>query len=218
MPAIKERLQHYFPALHNLSDSLPASAFNLAQLPENTPVFGVGDACENYLLVTAGSVRVTMLTHGGKQLLLYRVTAGQSCIITTSCLLGRAKYPISAETEKDVEALVLSQHHFRQALDQSSGFRDFVFDGLGQRLADVMARLESINFTSVDHRLVAALLASDKEADLKQITHDQLAEEIGTAREVVSRHLKKYETQGLIKLSRGAIRVVDKDKLARLCD
>jgi len=206
---VTERLQQHFPSLSKASDQLPTSAFTLATLPESTPVFGVGDACENYLLVTAGTVRVNMLTRGGKHLLLYRVTAGQSCIITTSCLLGHARYPTFAKTETEVEALVLPQADFQQALDHCSEFRSFVFDGLGQRLADVMARLEAINFTSVDSRLAETLLVFDQQAMLQQITHDRLAEEIGTAREVVSRHLKKYEKAGLIQLSRGAISVID---------
>ena len=139
-----------------------------------------------------------MLAKSGKSILLYRVKPGQSCIITTSCLLGSAHYPTFGESETDIEALSIPHQAFSRALNLSGEFRQFVFDGLGQRLADVMQRLELVNFTSIDSRLATALLVRNPGSGQLQITHETLAEEVGTAREVISRHLKKMETKGLL--------------------
>ncbi len=202
---IHARLRKHFPALCQTLPQLPTSAYQLLKVPANTTIFNIGGACKQYLLLTGGKVSVKMLTKNGKSLLLYHVTPGQSCIITTSCLLGNAHYPTFAETETEVEALSLSRQMFSQALDQSNVFRKFVFDGLGQRLADVMHRLETVNFTSIDSRLANTLLSRGQDSSRIEVTHELLAEEIGTAREVVSRHLKKMETKGLLKLERGSI-------------
>ncbi len=215
---IESRLKKYFPALYRALPEVPTSAYQLMQVPADTTVFDVGNSCEQYLLLTEGSVGVKMLTRNGKSVLLYRVNPGQSCIITTSCLLGDSRYPSYGETETQVEALGLPQQTFSKALDQSKAFRHFVFDGLSQRLADVMQRLELINFTSIDSRLADAMLARAAQGTRLEVTHEALAEEVGTAREVISRHLKKMQTQGLLELQRGVIQLKDKTALAALCE
>ena len=215
---IQSLLQSQFPALYEALAEVPASAYQLMQVPADTTVFNIGGACEQYLLLTKGSVGVKMLTRNGKSVLLYRVQPGQSCIITTSCLLGDTRYPSYGETETPVEALGIPRQYFSRALDESKLFRRFVFDGLSQRLADVMQRLELINFTSIDSRLAAALLARDEQFTQIQVTHELLAEEVGTAREVISRHLKKMETRGLLKLERGIIAIKNPSALATLCE
>lgn len=216
--SIQSQLQNFFPVLYSALAEVPAEAYQLIQVPAATTVFDAGGACEQYLLIIEGSVAVKMLTKNGKSVLLYRVNPGQSCIITTSCLLGDSRYPSFGETETQVQALAIPRHIFTRALDESRLFRRFVFDGLSQRLADVMQRLELINFTSIDNRLAAALLARSETTTLIKATHEALAEEVGTAREVISRHLKKLESQGLLKLERGAIIVKQRARLLTLCE
>ncbi len=213
---VHSRLQSHFPALCKALPELPTSAYQLFNVPANTTIFNVGGECEQYLLLTKGSVTVKMRAKNGKSILLYRVFPGQSCIITTSCLLGNADYPTFGETETDAEALSISHQAFSQALDQSNAFRKFVFDSLGQRLADVMHRLESVNFTSIDSRLATALLSQQTVTRHIEITHEALAEEVGTAREVISRHLKKMEVNGLVKLGRGTVIIADAEILSTL--
>lgn len=215
---IQSRLQNQFPVLYNALGEVPASAYQLMQVPADTTVFDVGGACEQYLLIIKGTVGVKMLAKSGKSVLLYRVKPGQSCIITTSCLLGNARYPSFGETETPVEALGIPHPVFSRALDDSRVFRQFVFDGLGQRLADVMQRLELINFTSIDSRLATALLARAEQSPLIQVTHEALAEEVGSAREVISRHLKKMEAKELLGLERGTIILKNHGELSKLCE
>jgi CRP/FNR family transcriptional regulator len=215
---IHSRLRAHFPTLSDALPDLPAASYQLIKVPANTTIFDIGGECEHYLLLTAGTVGVKMLAKNGKSILLYRVYPGQSCIITTSCLLGNAQYPTFGETETDIEALSIPHKLFSQALDRSSEFRKFVFDGLGQRLADVMQRLETVNFTSIDSRLATTLLAHNTGSGQIDITHEALAEEVGTAREVVSRHLKKMKTNGLVKLGRGTVILENTDALTALCE
>lgn len=215
---IQSRLLSQFPSLHKALRQVPASAYQLMQVAAATTVFDIGNSCEQYLLITKGSVGVKMLTKNGKSVLLYRVKPGQSCIITTSCLLGDSRYPSFGITETAVEALSMPHPVFARALDESSLFRQFVFNGLGQRLADVMQRLELINFTSIDNRLASALLARAEQSSPILVTHQALAEEVGSAREVISRHLKKMEAKALLKLERGTIVLKNTDELSKLCE
>jgi len=215
---IQNRLQTQFPTLYQALAEVPLSTYQLMQVPANTTIFDIGSACEQYLLLSKGSVGVKMLTKNGKSVLLYRVQPGQSCIITTSCLLGNSRYPSFGETESDIEALGIPRQAFAKALDESGQFRHFVFDGLSQRLADVMQRLELINFTSIDSRLADALLTRATTDGRLETTHEALAEEVGTAREVISRHLKKLETQGILTLERGIIQIKNSSALTALCE
>ena len=215
---IKSRLKTHFPVLYRANAQLPLTEYTLMSAPINTTLFDVGSACEQYLLLTEGLVSVKMLSKTGKSVLLYRLKPGQACIITTSCLLGNTNYPTFGESQTDIEGLSMSRQAFRVALNESDIFRQFVFESLGQRLADVMQRLESINFSSIDSRIASTLFARKEDSQAITITHESLAEEVGTAREVVSRHLKNLENNGIISLERGTIILKDAKKLLNLCD
>jgi len=216
--AINTLLQKHFSALSAALPQLPATAYQIMRVPAQTTIFDIGGNCDQYLLLTKGKVSVKMRTKNGKSLLLYYVNPGQSCIITTSCLLGNAHYPTFGETETEIEALAISRPIFNRALDQSGEFRKFVFDGLGQRLADVMQRLETVNFTSIDSRIATTLLARGQPTGRIELTHEALAEDVGTAREVISRHLKKMQANGLVELERGSIVLRNTTGLGSLCE
>ncbi len=178
-------------------------------LPPNTTAFRQGDACENYLLVTNGSVRVFARSESGREVLLYRVTSGNSCVLTTSCLLGNDCYPAEGVTETEVEALAIPMGQFKQALAESREFRDFVFTSFGERLSKLITLVEQITFDRLEMRLSRVLLEKQSAGIPLQLTHQELATELGTAREVISRQLKDFEKRGLIKLSRGAMEILD---------
>jgi CRP/FNR family transcriptional regulator len=152
----------------------------------------------------------------GREILLYHVVAGDSCVLTTSCLLGDNHYPAEGFTETEVSAFAIPAHIFHRCLDQSTFFREFVFRNFSKRLADVIKRMESISFGSVDQKLAKALMAGG-ETSLKK-THNELALELGSAREVVSRHLKRFESYGWLTLSRGSIQNIDFEALKKVVD
>ena len=150
-----------------------------------------------------------LTSESGREITLYRIGPGGSCILTTSCLLSNEHYPAEAIAESDVDAVAIPMTVFREALENSQFFRQFVFDGFSSRLTNVIRKIEQISFTSIDTRL-AALLLELEERGIEKITHQDLAVELGTAREVVSRHLKRFESEGWVELGRGRITVTDR--------
>ncbi len=179
------------------------------ELAEGRFVFHAGDKCHAFLLLLGGRVRVQLTSAAGREVTLYRIDPGGSCVLTTSCLLGSENYPAEAVAEAAVRALAIPLPDFHSALESSSEFRNFVFDGFAFRLTNVIRKIEQIAFTAIDARLAAALL----EKNVERVTHQELAVELGTAREVVSRHLKRFEAQGWVELGRGQVRLLDRDKL-----
>ena len=185
------------------------------------PVFAGGSPCESYLLVLDGAVRVQLLAANGREVTLYRVASGDSCVLTTSCLLGGDDYPADAVTETPVRALALPRADFERALDASRSFRRFVFEGLGERLSALMRRMDEVAFGDIDVRLAGVLLGhaaagSGGSPVRLSVTHQALAAELGSAREVISRHLKRFESHGWVALGRGTIEVLDREGLVRV--
>ncbi len=184
-------------------------------LPRGTQLFTIDDPCEHYVLVLEGQVRVELLSITGQQLTLYRIHQGQSCVLTTSCLMSGNNYSAQAIAETDIEIALLPQRNFTEMLEQSSAFRQFVFDGFSERLATMMQRTSELATYSIDQRLAAALLARCEwqHESLLHITHEELAVEIGTAREVVSRRLGIFEQDGVIKKHRRHLEILNEELL-----
>jgi CRP/FNR family transcriptional regulator len=171
------------------------------------PVFRAGAPCDNYVLLLAGSVRVQVIGESGREAVLYRVLPGQSCVLTTCCILSGDDYPAEGFTESGVRALIVTKPAFDAALESAPAFRRFVFANLGARIADVIARMEEVAFRPVERRLAAFLLARGDATGAVHATHQEIAVELGTAREVVSRHLKRFASAGLVELGRSTVRV-----------
>ena len=186
---------------------LPRAMVEAAEitLPAGERVFFQGQEAENYLVVTQGVVKVFARSSEGREVVLYRVQAGEMCTLTTCCMLSRSRYPAEAVTETEVTAMAMGAEPFDQALNDSEAFRKFVFSSFSSRLADIMQRMEQLVLDSVQLRLARCLLRQADSNSMVLATHEQLALEIGTAREVVSRHLKGLEQEGLISMKRGSI-------------
>ena len=201
------------PAIKNLIDSAQRVTVRAGEYVCHT-----GASCNSYLLALEGTVRVQLTAQSGREVTLYRVQSGGSCILTTSCLLSGEPFPAEAIAETNVTALAIEQRRFRQALDESADFRRFVFANISRGLGDVIRRMEAVTFTAIDKRLAGALLDSRKSGSVSATTHQALAVELGTAREVISRHLKRFEADGLISLGRGRIEITDPERLALIRD
>jgi len=186
-------------------------------LPAGAVVFRQGDACGNYLLVVEGSIRVIARSESGREIVLYRVRRGASCVLTTTCLLSQGHYPAEGIAETEVQALALPATAFERGLDASPAFRRFVFATYGQRLAEVIQRIEELRFGNLRSRLARHLLELARE-DHINTTHANLATELGSAREVISRQLKELEQQGWIRLGRGHIFLRDPAALRILAE
>ncbi|MGR9088913.1 MAG: Crp/Fnr family transcriptional regulator [Gammaproteobacteria bacterium] len=209
----------YFPQFFENRDkgvNLLMDSSMLVKLPAGRQVFYPGSDCSNYLLVLEGVIRVQLMSDSGREILLYQVRSGDSCVLTTSCLLSGDRYPAEAITEGDVTAFAIGSHAFYRCIEQSSFFREFVFKNFSARLSKLIGRMESVVFETIDQRICKALLVSGEEIIAR--THHQLAYELGTAREVVSRHLKKFESYGWVRLTRGTIGITNREALINLAD
>lgn len=175
------------------------------KLPAGTTVFAPDQPCAHFILVAEGSVRVYQLDAYGNEIVLYRLGPGSICILTTLALLADQSYSAFAVTETPVQAIGLPAATFHRLMGHSAHFRSFVFQSQAARLGDLMRVIQNVAFESIDSRLAARLLALAAGGHELTITHQQLAAEIGTAREVVSRHLKAFEKRGWVSLGRGRV-------------
>ncbi len=215
---LKRRLATAVPELRDADEAVLDRLLENAQivkLDHDRFVFHAGDLCRAFLILLDGEVRVQLTSESGREVTLYRIAPGGSCILTTSCLLSDEQYPAEAIAESDVEALAIPVASFQAALESSQWFRRFVFDGFSSRLTSVIRKFEQIAFTAIDARLAGVLLELDKKG-VDKITHQDIAVELGTAREVVSRHLKRFESEGWVRLGRGQVSLVDRQRIEAL--
>ena len=185
------------------------------QLDAGTPICLEGDMCRHLPLVLRGAGRVYRISETGRVLTLYRIEPGESCILTMSCMLSAQPFPAFAEAETDMEVLAAPAEAFRVWFETSPVWRSYVFDLLARRFADVIELVGAVAFRRVDERLAAHLLAVKDEEERVAQTHESLAEDLGTSREVVSRLLKEFEREGLVTLGRGEVVVREAASLAR---
>ena len=213
----REKLLKMYPALSDLNVDQLAALLRpeaLLQLPENTELFAENQPCRGFPLVLEGSIRVIKQSVNGRELMLYRVKPGGSCIISSSCLLGKTQYNARGITETAIKLLVLPLPLFSSLIIQNPGFRDFVFHLFSERIANLMELVEEVAFTRLDQRLAKQLLS--RPDNVLNITHQQLANELGSVREIISRLLKGFAAQGLVGLSREQITILDREKLTQL--
>ncbi|MBI3221716.1 MAG: Crp/Fnr family transcriptional regulator [Nitrosomonadales bacterium] len=211
--ATQPRLLQQYPMLRELPDAELAklmAAANLMRLPAGTVIFDENQPCQGFPLLLSGSVRVIKAAPSGRELQLYRVNPGESCILTSSCLLGHSNYHARGIVAQDVEMIALSPTAFRALLAEHAPFRDYIFGLFSERLTDLMELVSAVAFQKLDQRL-ANLLAS-KPSPIHS-THQALADELGSAREMVSRLLKNFAEQGWVKLGREQITITDADAL-----
>jgi len=201
------------PILTGLAQAMAESAARQAipmTAPAGTQLFDTGNACQALPLVLSGSIRVFKRADSGREISLYRVNPGELCIVTVSCLLGGDAYPATGVAETDITALALPRPLFLELTETHPPFRQAVFHLFGERLAGLMQLVEEVTFRKLDQRL-AALLAGH--APLILGSHQQIADELGSVREIVSRLLKQFEDQGWIRLGRERVDILDADAL-----
>lgn len=190
----------------------------LMRFPAAATVFEEGDLCASFAILSAGRVRVFKIGESGREITLYRFARGESCILTASCILSERQFPAIATVEEPAAAFVLGHHVFQEWIAAFPPWRDYVFALLSQRLATVMAVVDEVAFRRMDVRIAEFLLrALPAEREAVALTHQQIAAELGTAREVVSRILADFAAGGLLQLTRGSIVVLDRAALQRRC-
>jgi len=204
-----------YPALHSLTEEeiaglcAPAS---VVDVPVETELFSEHQPCGGFPLLISGAIKVVKSTPAGREILLYRVEPGGSCIISSTCLLGHSPYNARGVTQTAVRLATLPGKLFDRLIARNPDFRDFVFNLLAERVAELMQLVEEVAFHRLDQRLAKLLLNRDAPI---LTTHQALADELGSVREIVSRLLKNFSEQGLVALRREQIEVLDRDALQR---
>lgn len=209
----------HFPPLKRLSpDSLSrlVQASAIVELPEGSRIFGPGQAPESFLLLLEGTIRVQQVSESGREIVLYRVRAGESCALTTACLLGYQEYQAEGIAETNVRAVSIRRTLFDDLIGSSKEFRKFVFTAFSQRVTNLFQVIEDVVFERIDARLAQRLLELAGDAGLVDATHQQLANELGSAREVISRQLTEFQRRGWVAAHRGSIELIDRTALRRL--
>lgn len=208
-----------FPGLSSLNTDIRdrlVSESRLMRVDAGSQIFGPGKSPNNLLLLMSGTVRVQQTSEAGRMIVLYRVEAGQSCVLTTACLLAHEDHAAEGVAETDVEAAALPRATFDALMAGSAAFRSFVFTAYARRITDLFRVIDDVAFGRIDARLAQRLSAMAAEGEEIKVTHQQLATELGTAREVVSRQLQDFQKRGWISQSRGAIVLSEPMALAAL--
>jgi len=211
-------LRTLFPAL---AQATPATLARIVdhgihrKAPAGTVMFDAHTPCGGFPLVLSGSIKVLQRYPNGRELPLYRVKPGESCLLSGSCLLGHNDYTATGIAETDVEVLVVPPADFEALVASDAAFRNHVFSLFGERLATVLSLVEAIAYQKLDQRLAALLVAKPGPVGA---THQALADELGSVREIVSRLLRVFEDRGWVALERQRIRIVDRAALAALAN
>jgi CRP/FNR family transcriptional regulator len=184
-----------------------------ARIPEGHDVFVEGDRADAIALLISGVVRVYKIGETGREITLYRFGNGESCILTANAILSQKNFPAIATVEKEAEAVMIPAETFRDWVRRYDLWREFVFDLLSERLSSVMATVEEVAFRRMDERLVTFLFQRLGQSDSIQITHQEIAAELGSSREVISRILEDFSALGMISVSRGTIKLLDREAL-----
>ncbi len=204
-----------YPVLGNLPAALQARFAAEAQqmrVPAGTVLFDERQPCQGFPFVLSGGIRVVKLAANGRELPLYKVMPGESCIITSSCLLGRQDYNARGVAALETTLALLPRQLFEEMLGEPD-FRGFVFQLFAERIAELMQLVEEVAFRKLDQRLANLLLGKGRQL---QVTHQQLADELGSVREMVSRLLKGFAEQGLVRLGREQVEILDPAGLRKI--
>jgi len=180
------------------------SAGRQQAIPANTRIYSEGDTCQGIAFVLSGEIRVYKIGETGREITLYEIGPGETCILNASCILSGSKYPAHAVAASEVSVVLVPAADFRRLVTVHDEMRVFVFTLLSQRLATVMELVEEVAFGRMDQRIMAYLVERSGN-NVLQTTHQKIASDLGTSREVVSRLLKDFERKQQVLLSRNSI-------------
>jgi CRP/FNR family transcriptional regulator len=188
------------------------SAF-FARIPSGRDVFVEGDRADAIALLISGVVRVYKIGETGREITLYRFGHGESCILTANAILSQQSFPAIATVEQEAEAVMIPAEAFRDWVRRYDLWREYVFDLFSQRLSLVMAVVDEVVFRRMDTRLAAFLLNRSRLQNPLRITHQEIAAELGSSREVISRLIEDFGSEGIVNAGRGTIEILDFDSL-----
>lgn len=211
--ALLPELRDRYPSLAGLADAILASGLDpgstLLEAPAGMLLFAEGMPCQGFPLVLGGAVSVARGSAHGRTLELYRVLPGEACVVSAACLLGQHVLTAHGTAVQATRLLLLSPTTFHRWTDHPP-FRAFVFSVFAERLTDLMEVVDAVAFQRLDRRLAEYLLGHGRHV---RATHQMIADELGTVREMVTRLLNRFADAGLVQLGRERIEIVDAERL-----
>jgi CRP/FNR family transcriptional regulator, anaerobic regulatory protein len=216
-PDLIARLLASFPELQELDPGHRGDlvgSMQFSRLRGGDIAYRQGQHCQNYVMCIEGQTRVFKTSESGREILLYQVGPGETCVLTTSCLMAGSPFPAESTAETDVLHAALPASAFHRLMSASPRFRKFVLDNYGDLLSSLIMLVDEVAFASLDLRLARRLLAEANEQGVVAKTHQQLALDLGSVREVISRYLAEWERMGWVHASRGSIEVKNRTALA----
>jgi len=186
--------------------------------PEGTMLHNGSADCVGLFIVRSGQLRVFILSEEGKEVTLYRLLARDICLFSASCMMPSIQFEVNIEAERDSELWVVPADIYRQMMKESAPVANYTNELMASRFSEVMWLIEQIMWKSFDKRLAAFLLEESRleETDSLRITHEKIANHMGTAREVVTRMLRYFQSEGMVVLTRGEIGLISREKLEKL--
>ncbi len=213
-----DRVRQALPFLATKESPFSHSFFKHASLitaQKNQHICLEGGECQNLALLLNGTARIYKLGENGKEITLYRIGEGESCILTASCILSGEPFPAYAVCEKEVTAVVISALNVKQWLAKHSIWRDYIFGLISHRLSNIISVVEEVVFRRMDARIAQYLIDATPNSASVQTTHQVIASDLGTSREVVSRILKDLEQAEFIQINRGNVTILDRENLRK---
>ena len=213
----------FFPIWSKLTafeqQTLKNSAF-IKKIPAGTVIHDGSADCMGLLLVRAGQLRAFILSGEGKEITIYRLFERDVCLFSASCIMRSIQFDITISAEKDTEAWLIPIDVYKRLTESSAVIANYTSEVMGTRFTDVMWLMEQVMWKSFDKRLASFLLEESviENTETLKITHEQIAAHMGTAREVVTRMLKYFQTEGMVKLTRGCIEITDRNRLEALSE
>jgi CRP/FNR family transcriptional regulator len=192
----------------------------LMRYAKGTCIHNGENDCKGMLIVMKGMLRTYILSENGKEITLFRMSDGNLCIFSASCVLSAITFDVHIDAEDDSEVLFVSSSYFQSLVESNIYVECYAYKLIADRFSDVMWTMQQILFMSMDKRLAVFLWdeISKTDDDTVHLTHEQVARDVGSAREVVSRMLKYFSSEGIVELSRGGIKVLDRKKLRKLAE
>lgn len=214
--AFAEAYLDFYPKLGEDEKAKLWQAMTKARFPKGFSVRSRDSECLGVLLVHSGSLRAYIQSDDGREVTLYRLGPGEVCILSASCVLNSLDFEVSIDSDRDTEVFKIAIGAFNELMAANVWVENFSYKSAVARFADVMWAVEQVLFMRFDKRLAIFLLDESAKTGTVDSTHEEIAKYVGSAREVVSRMLKTFESQGLVELSRGSIRILNRDALKKL--
>lgn len=213
--------ENFFPFWNQLTQSqqkmITSSAIH-RMVKKGTQIYNGSIDCLGFVLVASGQLRAYILSEEGREITLYRLLEWDTCMLSASCMMQNIQFDIIMETEKDSDLWIIPPDIFKKLTEESLVVSRYINELMASRLSEIMWLMEQILWKSFDKRLAQFLLEESEleESDSIKITHEKIANHLGTAREVVTRMLRYFQNEHMVHLSRGTIEITDKQQLQKL--